>query len=188
MEGYRVPVGRDPPSESKRTSFASLLPLVPAMVWCADRTGRLLFASEYYAEFAARPPEQLLDYGWTDLVHVADLPELLGDFRAAVMHDAPFEARYRMRRGDGAYRLVLSRGTPINDEDGRLRWYVGSTTDLGDLEPAGTRSTHREATYMCDNCVRVQDNEGNWHQPREFVLRHWPISLKRCPTCSGLEA
>jgi hypothetical protein len=82
---------------------------------------------------------------------------------------------------------VLSRATPAQDDAGELRWFVGTTTDLGDWEHDGTRPA-REATLMCDTCERVQDAEGNWHEPREFVLRHWPVSLARCPICSGNDA
>jgi hypothetical protein len=80
---------------------------------------------------------------------------------------------------------VLSRAVALKDERDETRWYVGTTVDLaGDPErESGSRAGAREATLMCDNCERVRDSEGFWHEPREFVLRHWPVSLARCPTC-----
>jgi hypothetical protein len=80
---------------------------------------------------------------------------------------------------------VLSRASPLEDETPGGQWYVGTTTDLGEVGPEGGRS-HREAVLMCDNCDRIQDAEGDWHESREFVLRHWPVSLARCPFCGDL--
>jgi PAS domain S-box-containing protein len=60
-----------------------------------------------------------------------------------------YEAEFRIRRADGAYRWHIVRALPIMDDKGVVQRWVGTNTDIEDqkstaamLQPAGGRA-HR---------------------------------------------
>jgi signal transduction histidine kinase len=51
----------------------------------------------------------------------------------------PFEAEFRLRRADGAYRWFLGRGVPLRDGEGRVSRWLGVATDIDDQRRARDR-------------------------------------------------
>src|SRR5262249_30417048 len=70
------------------------------------------------------------------LLHPADLETFLTAWEHGLAGTAPWEAEGRFRRGDGEYRWLLVRYTPLIDDGGRIvRWY-STGTDIHDRKKA----------------------------------------------------
>ncbi len=115
-----------------------LLDEFPAMVWVDNANGHLVYANRAALEFSGRTMTQNVGLGWLETVHPADREKFLAAYRSAREARRVFEAEYRLRRRDGAYRWVLDRGRPLYD-DNEFVGYIGfsyDTSDRRDLDTA----------------------------------------------------
>lgn len=116
--------------------FRTMADTAPAMIWVADPGGLAVFANKFWLDFTGRTMEQELGHGWTEGVHPEDLDSVSELHAAAFEARCPFRIEFRLRRGDGEYRTVLSHGVPGIESGGRFEGYIGSCIDITDLKRA----------------------------------------------------
>src|SRR5262249_49771067 len=98
---------------------------IPMMGWGAGADGQIdrgnRPALEYFGqtalEYSGHTIEELCR-GYDSLIHPDEATEVMDKWRAALVTGKPFEAEYRVRRADGAYRWILARAAPLRDEEG----------------------------------------------------------------------
>jgi PAS domain S-box-containing protein len=114
--------------QRQQQEIRAAIDAIPAMVWVSSADGRPVFVNERWSELGL--PLEGIGENWHTLVHPDDLPQMQHGWNHALATGAPFENESRMRGGDGVYRWVLMRATPLTDDDGRIvRWY-GVTADI----------------------------------------------------------
>ncbi|MEW6252975.1 MAG: PAS domain S-box protein, partial [Planctomycetota bacterium] len=79
-------------------------------------------------------------------LHPDDVQRTLEVWNRAVATRTPYETEYRMRRHDGAYRVLLARGVPILDDNGSVTEWVGTCIDITERKAAeqALRQAHDE--------------------------------------------
>ena len=113
---------------------------IPQQVWTALPDGRLDFVNARVIEFFGRDFHELIGHGWSDGVHVEDLPPSLERWSAALASGEPYETEFRLRcASDGAWRWHLSRAMPMRDRDGSIVKWFGTNTDIDDRRRAEDR-------------------------------------------------
>ncbi len=113
-----------------------LAQLWPALLFTADATGSIDFASERWSELTGSSIAQLMDHGWRTIIHPDDFARAEQAWRRAVETGEPLTAECRMRAAGGGHHWVLVRAVPARDATGRVvRWY-GSGFDVDDLRRA----------------------------------------------------
>lgn len=114
---------------SREERYRALTEASSTIIWRAYSDGG--FAEGWgWTEYTGQPIEQARGGGWLALVHPADVANVLACVSAAIAGPALYESEHRLRRADGAYRWVLSRGVPLKNEDGSVREWVGTTSDI----------------------------------------------------------
>lgn len=90
---------------------------------------------------------------WEDLVHPADLPHVRATWETHVSGQATlWEAEQRMRRRDGTYAWLLSRGRAVAwGDDGRPLRATGTFLDIGDRKRA-----EEERGSFAEQAVRME--------------------------------
>jgi PAS domain S-box-containing protein len=124
---------RDAETEAVRRSEARFRSLVDASaqgVWTASPDGEIHGRQPELAAFAGLPEERSGAGGWMEAVHAGDRDRVGAEWRAALDEKRIFETELRLRRGDGAWRRASVRAVPVIAEDGRVREWVGATTDV----------------------------------------------------------
>jgi PAS domain S-box-containing protein len=116
--------------------FRATAEAVPGLVFASTSDGWNGFVNEGFCAFAGRPAEGLLGRGWMDLLHPDDTPAASDRWTAAVAEGRPFEAEYRFRRHDGAWRWHLVRSVPMRFEGGAAVEWVGTATDIHERREA----------------------------------------------------
>ncbi|WP_246777134.1 PAS domain-containing sensor histidine kinase [Microvirga sp. VF16] len=86
------------------------------------------------------------------LVHPDDAASLLATARHSFATGEPFTMKYRMRRADGAYRWVDTRGEPVRNQSGAIvQWYVISIdVDDGMRAQEALHARERELSQLVD--------------------------------------
>jgi PAS domain S-box-containing protein len=142
----------------------------PAMLWTIqpDTTPTLDYINQTCAEFTGLPLPKLREEGWLDVVHPADLDDLVGAYARAFEARTAFLLEYRLRRADGVYRWLLAMGVPKHGRDGSFAGYVGCDIDITERRDAedGIREgraalevSHREIQDLAGRLIESQDAE-----------------------------
>ena len=103
---------------------------LPLMIWAHDAQGQLQFINRAYCEFFGVTPEQVAGPNWQPLVHPDDVAAYAGEFLACVRNRRPFFAEARVRRFDGEWRWIESRGQPRFSASGEFLGMVGTSPDV----------------------------------------------------------
>lgn len=102
----------------------------PLMLWRADTRARCTYLNSAWLRFTGRRLADEIGKGWTVNLHPDDAARCLDTVERSYDRRVPFEVAYRLRRHDGQYGRVLSRGAPAYDERGRFAGYVGGCVVL----------------------------------------------------------
>lgn len=129
---------------------------------------------DIYGLDPARP--QLLARDWHAMVLAEDQPAYFHAVDEALRSQSPLCITYRIRRPDGAVRLLLDQGQVVAGEDGRPLRMFGSTQDIteqaaAERELAKTLSHLRTVMNATPDIICLKDAEGRWLEANASDLR-----------------
>ena len=110
--------------------YHSFIEVTTQWAWATDPAGLVVEDVPALRAFTGQTYEQARGAGWADALHPDDVQGTLEVWNRAVSTKTPYETEYRMRRHDGAYRLLLARGVPILDDQGGVIEWVGTCIDI----------------------------------------------------------
>jgi PAS domain S-box-containing protein len=122
-----------------RTSEARYRALVDAhaqIVWTTAASGEFAEAQPAWSAYTGQTTEELMASGWLGAVHPADREATQAMWTVAVRDRAVYQFQHRLRRQDGVYRSFAVRAVPILTDDGTVREWVGTHTDITEREAA----------------------------------------------------
>ncbi|HSQ55693.1 MAG TPA: PAS domain S-box protein, partial [Gemmata sp.] len=133
--------------------FRSMADSVPALIWLSDVDRKRTYLNKTWQDFTGHKPEEDLGDKWVESIHPEDRDRYLNEYVAAFGGGRPFEVEYRLRRGDGAYRWVLARGTPLRSPSGSFAGFVGLCLDVTDRKRADEqlRRSEKELADFFEN-------------------------------------
>ncbi|MDB5838571.1 MAG: domain S-box protein [Herminiimonas sp.] len=112
--------------------YRTLTETISLVVWRANAEGAMYAENPSWAAFTGQTTEQYRGSGWFDAVHMDDRANALAAWYMALAARKPYEAAYRLRRHDGQYRDIISRGVAVTGPDGEVVEWVGNCTDVTD--------------------------------------------------------
>ncbi len=119
--------------------FRQLADLVPAKISNADAEGNVTYFNKHWLDFSGCDFEELRDFGYHKIMHPDEVEDFQKRLQKAGETDTVLEMEMRFRNKEGKYRWHLNIATPIKDEDGRTKMWVGSTTDIHDQKTAADK-------------------------------------------------
>ncbi|MCA9738684.1 MAG: response regulator [Gemmatimonadetes bacterium] len=125
----------------------ALIDSVPALLWIAGPDGRVRAASRQWGILTGLAEDTGTEERLAT-IHPDDRNRVGAGWRRAVARGLPFEAEFRVRRGaDGAWRSLLARARPVQDEAGTVQEWYGSATDVTELREASASLESRERAF-----------------------------------------
>ncbi|HEU4973760.1 MAG TPA: SpoIIE family protein phosphatase [Baekduia sp.] len=112
--------------------FDALLEANRMMVWVASTDGRLVSDIPGWRAITGQSPDELVGDGWLRAIHPDHRDRVADAWRRAVAGRELFEIEYPILASAGGMRLLAARGTPISEDDGSVREWVGVLTDITD--------------------------------------------------------
>jgi len=109
---------------------------LPHMVWVKEPDGATTYLNRRGVEFFGVAVKDA--YGWSglSLVHPDDVDIVRSAWSEALGDGSDYVTHTRMRRADGEYRWIASRGSAIRGPDGAVIRWVGTLTDIDDYKRA----------------------------------------------------
>jgi PAS domain S-box-containing protein len=127
--------------EQSEQHFRNLTNLVPAKISNALPNGEVTFFNQHWLDFAGMNFQDLRDFGYYQMMHPDEITGLQkGLAEAAINHEAHI-SEMRFKDINGEYIWHLNIASPIYDETGNLRMWVGCTTDIQSIKEENQRKT-----------------------------------------------
>jgi len=136
--------------------FRVLADHAPVLIWLTDEHGRHLWHNQRWLDFTGRPQATEAGEGWANGLHPEDREWTLRLFHAASETRKEFQLEYRLRRHDGEYRWMMSRGLPRLGEGAAFTGFIGSSIDVTDFKLA--ERAVAEARDRAIAASRAKDN------------------------------
>lgn len=122
--------------------FRAMADGTPVLIWVTDAIGQVIFINQAYQNFFGLGPEDLLDRGWTMLVHPEDTAGYMQLLQQSLLGRTPFQTQLRMRHHTGQWRWIESHGQPRFSETGEYLGIAGSSFDITDRMQAENNLRH----------------------------------------------
>ncbi|PHR19069.1 MAG: hybrid sensor histidine kinase/response regulator [Hoeflea sp.] len=110
--------------------FRSLSQSMLNHIWTATPDGRIEWLNDRVLAYSGETAERLKGDGWGTIVHPDDFPAAAAAWSEAVENGEVYQVEFRIRRHDGQYRWHVVRATPVKNDNGEVRRWVGSNTDI----------------------------------------------------------
>lgn len=114
----------------REEKFRLLADSLPQQVWTANPKGNLNYFNQTVFDYSGLPLKKLIKSGWLDMVHPDDRKENMEVWTHSVSTGEDFLLEHRFRKHNGEYRWQLSRAIPQRDANGKIKMWVGSSTDI----------------------------------------------------------
>ncbi len=136
---------------------------------------------EEFRKFTGLTAEETANLGWAAAIHPDDRDESTRCWMNAVATGLPFEVEQRIRRRDGQYRLMHTRGVPVHDKSGNVAEWICAHNDITERRQA--EEILREQAELLDqthDTILVSDMDG--------TIRFWSRGAERIYGFSKQEA
>ncbi|MHC1743127.1 MAG: PAS domain S-box protein [Syntrophobacteraceae bacterium] len=110
--------------------FRTLVTATSQIVWTTDSTGEVADDIPTWRVYTGQSEQEVKGWGWIEALHPEDRLQTAEIWNQAVRSKSLYDTEYRLRRHDGEYRLFSARGVPILEDDGGIREWVGTCTDI----------------------------------------------------------
>ncbi|MEG4212261.1 PAS domain S-box protein [Microcoleus sp. S13_B4] len=144
--------------------YRSLIAATSQIVWATDAEGRGTDLQSWRA-YTGQTEADVLGLGWLDPIYPDDRERTAQVWMEAVQTKSLFAIEYRIRGADGNYRYFQARGVPILNEDGSIREWIGTCSDIHDRKQAEDALKQSEERYRSliaaiSQIVWIADSEG----------------------------
>lgn len=112
--------------------FRMVADTMPQLVWSTLPDGFHDYYNARWFEYTGLTFEQSQGEGWNTILHPDDQERAWRIWRHSLETGAPYEIEYRFRRHDGIYRWFIGRALPLRDDEGNIRRWFGTCTDVDD--------------------------------------------------------
>ncbi len=100
------------------------------LIAVADESSNATYFSKAWVELTGRATEQMLQYGWLDLLHPEDRSRYENTYLLAFKQRVPFTCEFRVLTKEGDYRWLLANSPPRFRPDGIFAGYITACLDI----------------------------------------------------------
>jgi len=121
-------------SESEK-KYRFLADSMPQIVWIGEPDGTLTYVNKETLDYSGKNYNDFIEEnGWTEIVHPDEQEENIRLWTRSVKTKKPFFFEHRFRNKENEYRWFMSRAYPELDENGNVKKWVGTSTDIDDMK------------------------------------------------------
>ncbi|MBM0744328.1 PAS domain S-box protein [Phormidium sp. CLA17] len=135
--------------------YRSLITATSQIVWKANLEGSIA-SNPAWRAFTGQTEAEFADFGWLDALHPDDREQTIQVWAQAVQTKSLYETEYRIRASNGNYRYFVVRGVPVLNEDGSIREWVGTCTDIHDRKQAEMALTQAKEAAEAANRAKSE--------------------------------
>ncbi|PWS29275.1 hypothetical protein DHW03_05510 [Pedobacter yonginense] len=112
--------------------FKNMAEATDIFIAVGDEQGNGTYFNSTWTELTARSMQDLLAFGWADLLHPDDRQNYINIYLSALESQKEFTGEFRILAKDGNYHWLLAKGSPRFRADGAFLGYISSCIDITD--------------------------------------------------------
>lgn len=116
-------------SESEER-FRNMAESTNVFIGVSDETGNAVYFNKIWSDVTGRSSQDLLQFGWADLVHPEDRDRALNVYRQAIAAHTPFINEFRILTKERKYISLLVEGLVRKNADDSYAGHIGSAFDI----------------------------------------------------------
>ena len=120
--------------EESETLFKQLLDTMPQVAWTNTVEGEVTFYNQRWYDYTGLSKQKVDVLGCTTIIHHDDLKNTLDRYHSILKTSEGGEFQVRGKRSDGTYRWHLIRLMPLKNENGNVKLWMGTATDIQELK------------------------------------------------------
>ncbi|MDX9696324.1 MAG: PAS domain S-box protein [Bacteroidales bacterium] len=132
--------------DESRQLFQTLAQTAPVGIFRTDSDGKTTYINPRWAEIAGLSVEEAIGSGWLSAVHPDDRAGLMNNWILKFESSEKSFSEYRFLKPDGTIVSVLGNAVP-EIEDGTLKGYIGTITNITELKQAQQQLIESEKKY-----------------------------------------
>ncbi|HEU5080637.1 MAG TPA: PAS domain S-box protein [Opitutaceae bacterium] len=152
--------------------YRTLINAIAEIVWFSNADGSVTRTQPPWHAFTGLSEKELNEGGWLQTIHPEDRENVEKAWINSLKTQAGHQVEFRVRRADGSWRSMLSRGVPQFSPTGELEEWVGVCFDI-----TATRDYERRLREKAE--VIKQAQEGVLITDLEGVITFWNDSAER---------
>jgi two-component system CheB/CheR fusion protein len=114
--------------------FRTMMETIPQIAWTNTPDGQVTFYNQRWYDYTGLDRANNNEWGLETAIHPDDLKNVLDQYKSIRQTNEGGELQIRVKRADGLYLWQLIRLIPVRNEDGEVRLWVGTATDIQELK------------------------------------------------------
>ncbi len=137
------------------------------VMWHTNAAGEIQFGNSLWQDLTGQNEAEMSGWGWLDALHPESREQTTRLWQQALATKNFYEDEQHVRTRDGSYCTFRVRAAPILEDDGEVREWVGTHTDITERKRAeeALRAQQRILREVIDanpNIIFVKDEEGRY--------------------------
>ncbi|MBC8034109.1 MAG: PAS domain S-box protein, partial [Chitinophagaceae bacterium] len=120
--------------EKSEKQFRFLLNTIPQIAWTNTTEGDVTFYNQRWYDYTGLDFDETKAWGWKKVIHPDDLQYNLTAFTTILASETGGEFEIREKRFDGEYRWHLVRIVPFKNDQGEIKSWIGTATDIHEIK------------------------------------------------------
>lgn len=116
--------------EESESRFRTMAENSDVLIAIADENSYATYFNKAWVDLTGRPMEELLNYGWVDLVHPEDRDNYFNKYMDSFKNRVPFTSEFRILNSGGNYCKLIARVVPRISPEGIFSGYISSCIDI----------------------------------------------------------
>ena len=127
--------------------FRTMAEASDILIAVGDETSNAIYFNKAWVNLTGRPMDDLLKFGWVDLVHPDDKEGYVNIYLNAFKKKVAFTGEFRLLGKNGEYRWLLAQGPPLFRQDGSFAGHISSCMDITDQKNAIRKTEESEHLF-----------------------------------------
>ena len=116
--------------EDSERDLRQVLDSMPQKITNADTEGNVIYFNKKWLDDTGLEFEKLKGWGWEKVIHPDDAEMTKTKWTNSFKTGDVFDMECRILNKEGEYKWHLSRALPIKDENGKIKMWVGTNTEI----------------------------------------------------------
>ncbi|SFI28104.1 PAS domain-containing protein [Halpernia frigidisoli] len=121
--------------EEREVRYKFLADAMPQFIWIGDSDGNLNYWNQAVFDFSGKTLEDFTTGdGWLQIVHPDDREKNIEMWLNSIKTKTIFSLEHRFQNKNGDFKWMLSRAVPDFDDEGNVKHWVGTSTDIDEIK------------------------------------------------------
>ena len=120
--------------KEREENFRLLADLMPEKVMNTNNKGEAIYFNQNWIDYTGLSSQELMETQWTQLIHAEDRDQFIECWQRSLQSGIRFENEVRLRNKAGAYLWHLNRVDAVRDEQGEVKMWISTSTEIQRLK------------------------------------------------------